>query len=219
MRWLPLCLVAACTLPNMPVQPTLVRQQPYSRSVLSRGDVSFGSFHVAGFSSAADSQSERSDVLPEFLRHGSGWEDYSFRVEEDGQPPRAVRCSAEANSTSLHSGRTTVTSTSRSLRCALWLTPGSPELARLELGDDGHGSLAAGGRTFAIEARNIQGKPDSVMPAGYAVTDGATELVVVQHVNGGAVWLAPNVTNVNDRALYAAAAAALLLYEPSAAQP
>lgn len=215
MRWPLLALLAACSLPAMPVQPTLVRQQPYSRSIMSRGDVSFGSFRVADFKSEAETSSERSDVLPEFLRHGEGEEDVSFRVEEAGQPPIFVRCSATARSSSLKSGRMTVTSTERSLRCALWLTPGSPEHARLELGGDGHGALAAGGRAFAVEARDIQGRPDTTMPAGYAITDGSSEVVVVQQANGGAVWLAP----AGDRTLYAAAAAALLLYEPSAAQP
>jgi hypothetical protein len=215
MRVLPLIFVAACSIPNMPVASTLAPQQPFSQSIMSRGDVKFGTYRVTHWSEESGSDHWRGNVLPDMLRHGEGFEDYGFDLEEDGQPARAVRCSAAMQSESMKAGRTTITSSTQSLRCAIWLQPGVPEYASLELGDDATGRLSYGGRTFPIEGRSIQGRPDTLDPAGHAIKDGATDVVVAQRVNGGAVWIARDVA-YPDRGLYAAAAAALILYRPLA---
>src|SRR5262245_23759303 len=155
MRCLPLALLlAACSLPSMPVASTLAPQQPMSRSITSRGDVRFGDFRVTGFGAEGDSATWHGDVLPEMLKHGAGYEDYSFDVEEAGQPPRAVRCAAAMRSSSLTEGRTTIISADQSLRCAIRLGPGADGYARLELAGDGTGSLVYGGRSLRVEGRN-----------------------------------------------------------------
>jgi hypothetical protein len=220
MRSLPVAVLAAvaltggaCSIPNMPVASTLAPQQPFDRSIMSRGDVRFGAFRVTGFNAESASETWRGDVLPQNLRHGEGFEDYSFNVEEAGQPPRLVRCSAAMHSSSLHEGRTTITSSSQELHCAIWLTPGAREIALLDLGGDGQGTLAGAGRQDRVEGRNMQGHADTLDPAGHAIIDGGRDVALVQRVNGGAVWLAGDAAGA-DRGLYAAAAAALLLYQP-----
>jgi hypothetical protein len=209
---LPLVL-AACSIPNMPVASTLAPVQPFSRSILSRGEVSFGAFHVTHFTAESASETWHGDVLPKNLRHGEGFEDYSFAVEENGQPPRLVRCSAAMRSDTVKLGRASMTTAEQALHCALWLTPGSGEYASLDLGGDATGTLTSGGRSLRVEGRNFQGHYDSLDPAGYAVSDGTNDVAMVQRVNGGAVWIHRDAAGL-DRALYASAAAALFVYQP-----
>jgi hypothetical protein len=197
----------------MPVASTLAPQQPFARALLSRGDVSFGPYHVSHFSAESASDSWHGDVLPKTLVHGEGFEDYSFSVDEAGQPSRAVRCSAAMHSDSVKMGRATMTSSEQALHCAIWLTPGSPDVATLDLVGNTPGTLSAGGRALQVEGRSIQNVRDLFDPVGYAIIDGATDVAVVQRVNGGGVWIALAATGL-DRALYAAAAAALLVYQP-----
>jgi hypothetical protein len=197
----------------MPVASTLAPQQPFARSILSRGDVSFGPFRVSHFSAETANETWHGDVLPKNLRHGEGFEDYSFSVDEPGQPSRLVRCSAAMHSDTVKMGRASMTTAEQALHCAIWLTPGTPEYASLELGGDATGTLTSGGRSLRVEGRNFQGKQDSLDQAGYAVSDGTADVAVAQRVNGGAVWIARDATGL-DRALYAAAAAALFIYQP-----
>jgi hypothetical protein len=213
MRILMPIFLAACSIPNMPVASTLAPQQPFSQSIMSRGDVRFGTYRVTHWSEESGSDHWRGNLLPDMLRHGEGYEDYGFDVEEDGQPQRAVRCSAAMQSESLKAGRTTITSSTQSLRCVIWLAPGGADYASLELGDDAKGSLTYGGRTYPIEGRNILGRPDTLDPAGHAILNGTNDVVVAQRANGGAVWIARDVAGP-ERGLYAAAAAALLVYRP-----
>jgi hypothetical protein len=197
----------------MAVGPGLVEQQPYSRSMMSRGDLKFGGFRVTGMTSEAGSESHSGDWFPDDLSHGSGYDDFGFQLEEDGAPPRRVSCAARMASDTVHEGNLSLTSTTQSLKCDIWLDPAHREThARLELGDGGKGSLTAAGRSLTLEGRDFQNRSRDFDPIGYALIDGRRDLVVVQKVNGGAVWFAADAGA--DRPLLAAAAAAILLYEP-----
>jgi hypothetical protein len=212
--------LAACTLPTMPVKPDLAAgaQTPFDRPLFSTGSrVRFGAFHVddvdrTPFSSSSSSTSVPL-LFPDWLRSVGEFQssqDYAFSIAEEGQPPRAVRCRAEMKGSKVELRRTSVTSFSQSLHCAVALDASAREYARLDLLEGG-GEFAIAGRKLAIEGRDLLGRRDPMDPSGFVLIDGDREIAAAQTVNAGAAWIARDL-DAQSRSLAAAAVAALLLY-------
>jgi hypothetical protein len=210
--WLPaLLLASACKMQMMPAGPGLAPEAPFSRGTFDRGSLRFGAYQIAGFKSDSGGEvTTGGDVLPDFMRHVTtvnAYDDFRFELEPGDHQ---VRCTAETSKTTVHEHRFSISSTEGGLRCAIWLTPGG-DYARLEL-DRNAQALTIGSRTLVVQPRNIAGQPDMAMDAGYGIVENGRDVAVVQRDNGGAVWLARD-ADEGDRALYAAAAAVLLLYQ------
>jgi hypothetical protein len=214
-------LVAACSLPAMRVAPELASgaQRPVEIETFGTGNhVRFGAYHVDAVDRGwyeGGGETSAGGWFPEYIKSVSRetqHQDYRFTLLEDGHTPRTVRCRAEMDDRSVDSSVGKLSSTMQGLHCGLWLAADPAQVARLDV-VDGVGQVVLGGRTLAIEARDLHGRADTSEPAGYAVSEGGRDLAVVQVVNSGGAWIARDL-DADTRALVATAGAALLLYRP-----
>jgi hypothetical protein len=148
------------------------------------------------------------------------WQDYRFRLMEDSATfaSESCRANAAADVQRLPGGTQLTQDRSGRLDCTI-TPPDSSQTWRMQLRADVQGrlrgTLSGGGRGLAVEGSTPLGTDRGCcLSAGYYLRDGdGRTLAAVETIRDGTVWLAPNLSH-GDRRLAAAAAAALLAYEP-----
>lgn len=148
---------------------------------------------------------------------------YAYTLTAPGQAPVEAQCRTRAWTAGVgrESQRTTADLTALAgplLACGL--RPDGHDVQLLEVARQGgrlHGRLSAPwGREYAVrDLHGYDGSPIAGMePAGYAIADGDRALAVVDVLNGGRVHLDRTLAD-DQRAYFAATAAALLLLDPA----
>jgi hypothetical protein len=148
---------------------------------------------------------------------------YAYTLIAPGQAPVEVQCRTRAWTAGVgrESQRTTADLTALAgplLACGLRPDGHDPQLLEVaRRGGQLQGRLMAPwGREYAVrDLHGYEGTPIVGMePAGYAIADGSRTLAVVDVLNGGRVHLDRTLAD-DQRAYFAASAAALLLLDPA----
>jgi hypothetical protein len=196
-----LLLLAGCTIQKMAVAPDLRAQEPYQRPFTS-DEVRFGAFRIAAVSRSAGAIPARTHRL---FTSDTVQSSYQFDLVE-GAFARHVACEMATQVSQLALGKGNLSSTSSEMECDLG------DGARLQLAG-GKGLILSRGPAAEVTGRAFDGREDSgSMLWGYSLRAGGRELAAVQVVNGGWVWLGPDL-DPGLRSVLAAASGALLLYQ------
>lgn len=218
----PVLVLGACTRANLPVPPELAgaTQLPVQGRTGSAYDerIRFGSFST---NRVNRSWTDRQITPGLISRERHEWQDYRFTLREDSADIARESCRSYAANRVSRLGPGTVINEDQSGRLDCTVTPSgdSTRVWRMQLRADVQGrlrgQLTGPGPAFTVEGSNAIGAGRGCcLSAGYYIraADGRT-LAAVQTVSAGTIWLDPAV-RAGERRLVAAAAAALLAYEP-----